>query len=108
VQTISNRLYWNIGELIIKKQQEYGWGKSIVEKLSVDLPQYVGDGASWSPRNLRLMRQLVDEYSNVKQAVSHLAITCCTNPNIILKLPCPNIFWSKQNKALKVFTALIS
>ena len=74
VQTISNQLYWNIGELIINKQQEYGWGKSIVEKLSVDLPQYVGDGASWSPRNLRLMRQLVYEYSNVKQPVSHLNI----------------------------------
>lgn len=74
VQTISNQLYWNIGELIIKKQKEYGWGKSIVEKLSADLPLYVGDGASWSPRNLRLMRQLVDEYSNVKQPVSHLNI----------------------------------
>jgi predicted nuclease of restriction endonuclease-like (RecB) superfamily len=72
VQSISNQLYWNIGELILQKQQEYGWGKSIVEKLSADLPHYVGDGASWSPRNLRLMRQLVDEYSNVKQLVSQI------------------------------------
>lgn len=29
VQTISNQLYWNIGELIIKRQQEFGWGNSI-------------------------------------------------------------------------------
>jgi len=43
VQTVSNLLYWNIGE-----------------------------GVSWSPRNLWFMRQLVDEYSKVKQPVSLL------------------------------------
>jgi predicted nuclease of restriction endonuclease-like (RecB) superfamily len=72
VQTISNKLYWSIGELIIKKQQEYGWGKSIVEQLSKDLNRYIGEGSSWSPRNLWFMRQLVDEYSNLKQPVSDL------------------------------------
>jgi hypothetical protein len=41
VQTVSNQLYWNIGELIIKKQQQYGWGKSIVEQLSKDLNLYI-------------------------------------------------------------------
>ncbi len=82
VQTISNQLYWNIGELIIKKQEEFGWGKSIIESLSKDLPGLIGDGVSWSTRNLQFMRQLVLEYSNVnqtdsllinvKQAASHL------------------------------------
>lgn len=72
IQTISNQLYWNIGEIIIKKQEEFGWGTSIVEQLSKDLTCQIGEGVSWSPRNLRFMRQLVDEYSNVKQPVSHL------------------------------------
>ena len=63
VQTISNQLYWNIGELILKKQQEHGWGKSIVEQLSNDLNHHIGEGVSWSPRNLWFMRQLVSEYS---------------------------------------------
>lgn len=67
VQTISNQLYWNIGELILKNQQEYGWGKSIVEKLSKDLNHHIGEGVSWSPRNLWFMRQLVNEYSNLNQ-----------------------------------------
>ncbi len=73
VQTISNQLYWNIGELIIKKQEEFGWGKSIIESLSKDLPSLVGDGVSWSTRNLQFMRQLVLEYSNVKPADSLLS-----------------------------------
>lgn len=67
VQTISNNLYWNIGELIIKKQEEFGWGKSIVEILSNDLTKLIGEGISWSPRNLWFMRQLVNEYSNLNQ-----------------------------------------
>ena len=72
VQTISNQLYWNIGELIKQKQLEFGWGKSVILLLSQDLPQLIGEGVSWSPRNLQFMKQLVAEYSNVKQPVSHL------------------------------------
>jgi predicted nuclease of restriction endonuclease-like (RecB) superfamily len=72
VQTISNQLYWNIGELIIKKQTEFGWGKSVILLLSRDLPQLIGDGVSWSPRNLQFMKQVVAEYSNVNQAGSQL------------------------------------
>lgn len=82
VQAISNQLYWNIGELIIKRQQEYGWGKSIVEQLSKDLPHHIGNAVSWSPRNLLFMRQIVDEYSNVKQAVSHLEINSDKKSNV--------------------------
>ena len=87
IQSINNQLYWNIGELILKMQQEYGWGKSIVEKLSNDLQHHIGKGVSWSPRNLWLMRQLVDDYSNLKQPVSDL-----NNDNVLkLKQPVSDI-----------------
>jgi len=87
IQSINNQLYWNIGELILKMQQEYGWGKSIVEKLSNDLQHHIGKGVSWSPRNLWLMRQLVDDYSNLKQSVSDL-----NNDNVLkLKQPVSDI-----------------
>jgi predicted nuclease of restriction endonuclease-like (RecB) superfamily len=75
VQTISNQLYWSIGELIIKKQEEFGWGKSVILLLSRDLPQLIGEGVSWSPRNLQFMKQLVAEYSNVNHAGSQLENT---------------------------------
>jgi predicted nuclease of restriction endonuclease-like (RecB) superfamily len=80
VQTISNQLYWNIGELIIKKQEEFGWGKSVILLLSQDLPQLIGEGVSWSPRNLQFMKQLVAEYSNVNQASSQLENTNVKQP----------------------------
>ncbi|MCD4768229.1 MAG: DUF1016 N-terminal domain-containing protein, partial [Methanosarcinales archaeon] len=31
------QLYWDIGKSIIKKQQQTGWGKSVVENLAKDL-----------------------------------------------------------------------
>ncbi len=89
VQTISNQLYWNIGELIIKKQMEFGWGKSVILLLSRDLPQLIGEGVSWSPRNLQFMKQLVAEYSNVNQAASQLEI-----PNV--KQPVSHLEYVKQ------------
>ena len=82
VQTISNQLYWSIGELIIKKQEEFGWGKSVILLLSRDLPQLIGEGVSWSPRNLQFMKQLVVEYSNVKSPVSHLEVSNSQNSNV--------------------------
>ncbi len=82
VQTISNQLYWNIGELIIQKQMEFGWGKSVILMLSRDLPLLIGEGVSWSPRNLQFMKQLVAEYSNVKPPVSHLEGLNSENSNV--------------------------
>lgn len=94
VQTISNQLYWNIGELIIKKQEEFGWGKSVILLLSQDLPQLIGEGVSWSPRNLQFMKQLVAEYSNVKQAVSHLEGSNSENTNV--KQPVSHLEYVKK------------
>jgi hypothetical protein len=34
-------LYWDIGRMIVEKQENEGWGKSVVEKLSQDLLQRV-------------------------------------------------------------------
>jgi predicted nuclease of restriction endonuclease-like (RecB) superfamily len=94
VQTISNQLYWNIGELIIKKQEEFGWGKSVIIRLSRDLPQLIGEGVSWSPRNLQFMKQLVTEYSNVKQLDSHLESSKSANSNV--KQPVSHLAYVKK------------
>jgi len=87
VQAINNQLYWNIGELILKMQREHGWGKSIVEKLSNDLQHQIGEGVSWSPRNLWFMRQLVTEYSNLNQLGSERK----NNNNLNLKQPASDL-----------------
>jgi len=55
-------LYWNIGKTICERQQQYGWGKSVVEFLAAELQkEFVGiDG--FSARNLWRMRVLYEQY----------------------------------------------
>lgn len=57
-------LYWNIGKMIISRQKKYGWGKSIVEKLSVDLTNSYGSSKGYSAQNLWYMRQFYNEYKD--------------------------------------------
>ena len=57
-------LYWDIGRSIKEKQEAEGWGKSIVEKLSMDLQKEFPGMSGFSTRNLWLMRQFFETYSN--------------------------------------------
>jgi hypothetical protein len=63
-------LYWEIGKSIIQKQIEFGWGKSVVERLSIDLRDKTGDSVSFSSRNLWFMRQMYDEYSQIDKKLT--------------------------------------
>ena len=51
------KLNYEIGELIVNRQEKYGWGKSIVEKLSEDLKKIFSGLDGYSTQNLWLMRQ---------------------------------------------------
>jgi predicted nuclease of restriction endonuclease-like (RecB) superfamily len=60
-------LYWEIGAEIVTKQQELGWGKSVVTQLAKDLQvEFPGIGG-FSARNIWNMRNFYVTYSqNVK------------------------------------------
>jgi predicted nuclease of restriction endonuclease-like (RecB) superfamily len=55
-------LYWEIGELIHRKQEALGWGKSVVETLARDLQAEFPGRNGFSANNLWLMRQFYCEY----------------------------------------------
>jgi len=55
-------LYWNIGKLIKEKQQEHGWGKSIVKTLSMDLQKEFPGSLGYSERNLWYMLRFYEHY----------------------------------------------
>jgi len=62
-------LYWEIGQDISEKQQRYKWGKSIVEKLALDLQHEFPGMQGWSAANLWRMRKFYLTYQgNVKLA----------------------------------------
>ncbi len=56
-------MYWFIGQMIVEKQQQLGWGKSVVEMLSNDLKNSFPEMTGFSPQNLWLTRQFYLEYS---------------------------------------------
>ena len=57
------QLYWEIGQLIVERQNQYSWGKSVVEQLATELQsEFVGING-FSARNLWRMRALYIEYS---------------------------------------------
>ena len=56
-------LYWDIGRGIVEKQEQLGWGKSVVERLSRDLRAAFPTVTGFSPRNLWDMKRFYVTYS---------------------------------------------
>jgi len=60
-------LYWDIGKLIIEKQEKHKWGKAVVETLALDLQKEFPGIKGFSSQNLWRMRQFFETYKdNVK------------------------------------------
>jgi predicted nuclease of restriction endonuclease-like (RecB) superfamily len=68
-------LYWDLGRMIVEKQEHSKWGSKLIEQLAKDLKAEFPDMSSFSKRNLFFARQFYLFYSNpeiVKQVVSLL------------------------------------
>lgn len=57
-------LYWLIGRGIYERQQEHGWGKSVVAHLSADLQKEFPGVKGFSVQNLWYMRRFYLEYKD--------------------------------------------
>ena len=77
-------LYWDIGRGIVEKQEELGWGESVIEQLSGDLRRAFPETKGFSSRNLRNMKRLFSTYANTviwQQAVAELPAIGLPAPN---------------------------
>ena len=54
--------YFSLGQEIIRKQKEMGWGKGVISMLSADLMREFGKGCGYSERNLGYMKAFAEEY----------------------------------------------
>jgi predicted nuclease of restriction endonuclease-like (RecB) superfamily len=50
------RLYWDIGRMILERQDKAGWGAKVIDRLAADLREAFPDMKGFSPRNLKYMR----------------------------------------------------
>lgn len=57
-------LYWDIGQIILDRQNKEGWGTKVIDRLSADLRQAFPDMQGLSPRNLKYMRAFAAAWPN--------------------------------------------
>ncbi len=88
VNTEQIALYWNIGKTIVQRQQQYGWGKSIVELLAIELQKEFVGTEGFSARNLWRMRNLYEQYHNSKIILQPMVAEIPWSHNIIILEKC--------------------
>ncbi len=63
VNTQLLNLYWEIGKIIVQKQESEKWGRSVVEQISKELMAKFPGTSGFSSSNLWYMRELYLLYS---------------------------------------------
>lgn len=67
------RLYWEIGQSILERQEREGWGAKVIERLAADLRREFPDMRGLSTTNLKYMRMFAEAYPQIgQQAVDQL------------------------------------
>ena len=79
------QLYWDIGRMIVERQKQFGWGKSIVENLAWDLQKEFPGMGGLSKDNLWRMRKFYLNYSTNKKLAPLVQEISWTKNIIILE-----------------------
>jgi predicted nuclease of restriction endonuclease-like (RecB) superfamily len=82
-------LYWEIGRNIVEKQEQFGWGKSIVKNLSHELQKEFVGIKGFSVQNLWNMRQFYLEYYQ-NEKLQPLVGEISWTKNVIIFQKCKN------------------
>jgi predicted nuclease of restriction endonuclease-like (RecB) superfamily len=64
VNTGMIELYWDIGNEILVRQKNEGWGAKVIDRLSKDLKDTFPDMSGFSPRNLGSMKKFAASWSD--------------------------------------------
>src|SRR5690606_21450936 len=54
--------YWEIGNSILEKQNQNGWGSKVIDLLASDLAKIFPENSGFSVRNLKYMRAFAEAY----------------------------------------------
>lgn len=60
------RLYWQIGSVIVARQESEGWGTKVIGRLAEDLRAEFPDMTGLSRTNLHYMRRFAAEFPDVE------------------------------------------
>ena len=55
-------MYWDLGKVILNRQERQGWRAKVIDRLSYDLKTAFLDMSGFSPRNLKYMRTFAEAW----------------------------------------------
>jgi len=85
-------MYWDIGNSILQKQNNAGWGAKVIDRLSHDLKEVFPEMSGFSPRNLKYMRKFAETWPEKEIVQEVLAqITWYHNLALLEKLKVPEL-----------------
>jgi len=82
-------LYWEIGNSILEKQNQNGWGSKVIDLLAVDLVKNFPNNSGFSVRNLKYMRSFAEAYPQFPIVQVPLA----QSKNEFVQVPLAQITW---------------
>ena len=91
-------LYWDIGWLIIQRQEEEGWGTAVIERLSRDLQAALPDARGFSMSNIWRMRAFCLAYPPSRE---HLAQRVRESSDRVLPQPVAEIPWGHNTAIIE-------
>ena len=68
-------LYWSIGNAVLKKQEQKGWGAKVIDRMSKDISDEFPDMKGFSTRNIKYMRKFAeswDDFEFVQRVVAQI------------------------------------
>lgn len=91
-------LYWEIGNAILQKQRNEGWGAKVIDRMSSDVKKAFPEMQGFSPRNLKYMRKFAEAWPNLELVQRCVAlIPWRSNITLLDKLNDPEIrLWYAQ------------
>jgi predicted nuclease of restriction endonuclease-like (RecB) superfamily len=96
------RLYRDIGQMILERQDRAGWGAKVIDRLAADLRETFPDMKGFSPRNLKYMRAFAaawPEWAFVQEGLAQ--IPWYHHIALLEKLdnPAERLWYASQTKA---------
>ena len=90
-------LYWDIGRMILERQDRAGWGAKVIDRLAADLRDAFPDMKGFSPRNLKYMRALAWRGGAGNRARGSCTIPgTTTSPSGKLDDPAERLWYARQ------------
>ncbi|MEZ4930458.1 MAG: PDDEXK nuclease domain-containing protein [Chitinophagales bacterium] len=89
VNTEMLTLYWEIGNSILEKQNQNGWGSKVIDLLAIDLAENFPENSGFSVRNLKYMRAFAEAYPQFPIVQVPLA----QSENEFVQVPLAQITW---------------